>query len=73
MSIRVFEELEMEFFDPKDELPASHERVMIGSPEFKYVTLVKYATVPPKFVEFEKYPLRFTINQVRCWGRLKKK
>jgi len=29
MSIRVFEELEMEFFDPKDELPASHERVMI--------------------------------------------
>lgn len=74
--MRIFEELEMEFFAPMDELPNKNEKVVIilkpgiHHNPFRYTTFTEFATVPPKFVEQEKYGSRFTIGQVRCWGRL---
>ena len=76
--MRVFEELEMEFFEPMDELPMLGEKVLVilktgVSPNIlRYCNFITYNTVPPKFEEPEKYGRKFTIGQVRCWGRLKK-
>lgn len=80
--MRIFEDVEMEFFDPMNELPKEHEKVLVilkkgATPgrsldPLRYATFTKYATVPPKFVEYEKYGNKFIIKQVRCWGRLTK-
>ena len=83
--MNIFEDLEMEFFDPRDEEPKSGEEVIIilkdKVPNVYYRShpsgliqciFRKYKSVPAKFERYEcPRTSKFTIGQVRCWGRLK--
>lgn len=76
--MRIFEELEMEFFNPLDQMPKDREKVMIvlnkgqyHDYELRYCRVHEYSSVPTRFLDLTENT-RYTIGQVRCWGRLKK-
>lgn len=82
--MRIFEDIEMEFFDPMDVEPANNETVIIFLKEnvprlqlnldgLVQCRFIKYKTVPPKFENVAGYSYKkFTMQQVQCWGRIKK-
>jgi len=82
--MRVFENIEIEFFDPQDQVPNSRETVIIilktgvSRRQMNVNGLIQcrfyqYKTVKSKFehiagVGYGKYLL----SEVKCWGRLVK-
>lgn len=81
--MRVFNDIEMEFFDPIDEEPKPGEAVLIflkqnvrrrqlNANGLIQCRFYKYKTVPPKFehIAGARYG-KYIIGDIECWGRLK--
>jgi len=84
--MKIFDGVEMEFFDINEELPENQEQVIMvikeGAssryPRFQEeITVCKahiYKKTPPRFAEIGEYGYKdYRKADIKCWGRLKKK